>query len=369
MRIHVADTYYWLALSMVSGLGNAGYRSLIESFGDPEAVFEARVSDLMKVDGIRENIAKKIADREFAADPETELKNLQKHGGRIITYWDPSYPLLLREIPSPPIILYIKGIDIPGDLDFVAVVGSRNPTQYGLKAAELIGFGLASRGVGVVSGMARGIDSAAHRGCLRGKGFTVAVLGTGIDVVYPASNRKLFDRIVENGAVITEFPMGSPPEPKHFPIRNRIISGLSRGVVVVEATKKSGSLITASFALDQDREVFAVPGSIGSFKSTGTHHLIKQGAKLVENADDVLEEFGPGLGNQGAVLTQENEPPPPPDLEPEEARIYDLLSDYPTHIDHIVREADMEPGEVLSTLMKMELKGIVTQLAGKMFVR
>jgi DNA processing protein len=223
--------------------------------------------------------------------------------------------------------------------------------------------------VGVVSGLARGIDSAAHWGCLRGKGFTIAVMGTGIDRLYPRGNRRLFNRITESGTLITEFPTGSPPEPWNFPIRNRIISGLCRGVAVVEATKQSGSLITASLALEQGREVFAVPGSIDSFKSTGTHFLIKQGAKLIENADDILEDFDFYSGRregsevrsatEGALL----------EMDELERRLYEIISDYPIHIDEIVREGGMDTGEVSSLLMEMELKGIVKQLPGKMFVR
>jgi DNA processing protein len=239
--------------------------------------------------------------------------------------------------------------------DFIAIVGSRNATHYGLRTAEQIGRDLASLGFGVVSGLARGIDSAAHWGCLRGKGFTAAVLGTGIDVIYPASNKRLFDMILEHGALISEFPAGTHPDPRNFPIRNRIISGLSKGVVVVEATKRSGSLITAGMALEQGRDVFAVPGSIDSFKSTGTHLLIKQGAKLVEHADDIVEELGApsanGLEAPGFRETASSHS----NLEGPEKDIYDLIGDYPLHIDQIVRTLQMAPGEVLGFLMTMEL--------------
>jgi DNA processing protein len=322
----------------------------------------------MSVEGIREDVAHRIVKRTFPSDPEAQLEKVEQCRARILTYLDPSYPNLLRETASPPALLYVKGREIPPDGMFVAVVGSRNPTPYGLRAAETIGLGLAARSVGVVSGLARGIDAAAHRGCLRGKGFTVAVLGTGIDVVYPSSNQRLFEQIAECGTVLTEFSMGSPPEPKHFPIRNRIISGLSRGVVVVEATKRSGSLITASFALDQGRDVFAVPGSIDSFKSTGTHHLIKQGAKLVENVDDILTEFGHDTWAEQQMGPRVPDEPPPV-MDPQEEKIYNVLGAYPMHIDQIVRAGGMEAGTVLSTLMGMELKGIVRQLPGKMFVR
>ena len=266
-------------------------------------------------------------------------------------------------------LLYVKGEDIPITQTFIAIVGSRNPTYYGVKAAEKLSFDLARRGIGVVSGLAKGIDSAAHKGCLMGKGFTVGVMGTGIDIVYPQSNKRLAEQISGSGALITEFPIGSPPEARNFPIRNRLISGLSRGVVVVEATKKSGSLITASMALEQGREVFAVPGSIDSFKSTGSHFLIKQGAKLVENAEDILEEFGffnKTLKKNGVLKNTSNTTL---SMGQSERKLYEIICNYPLHIDQIVRLGEMETGEALSLLMQMELKGIVKQLPGKMFVR
>jgi len=369
MRTSSDERFAWLALYMIPGLGNSSFKNLLEKFGNPEAVFEASLPELVRVEGVREAIARKIVNRQFASDPEEELRNVEKCNARIITYLEPSYPRLLKEIHSPPMVLYIKGKDIPINQTFIAVVGSRNSTHYGIKAAEKIGIGLAKRRVGVASGLARGIDSAAHKGCLMGKGFTIAVMGTGIDLVYPTTNQKLLGEISENGAVISEFPTGSPPEPKNFPIRNRIISGLSRGVAVVEATKQSGSLITASLALDQGRDVFAVPGSINSFKSTGTHFLIKQGAKLIENADDILDELG---FNDRSILKSgvlRGESDAPPDMNGPERKIYEILGDYPMHIDEIVRLGEMDAGEVSGILMGMELKGLAKQLIGKMFVR
>jgi DNA processing protein len=359
----------WLSLYMIPGLGNIVLKRLIERFGDPETVLEADLPELMNVEGMRRDIAGKIMNRSLSTEAEKELRNAERCHARIITYTEPSYPAFLREIYNPPMLLYVKGREIPLTQTFVGVVGSRNPTHYGRKAAEKIALGLARRGAGVVSGLARGIDAAAHRGCLRGNGFTIAVVGTGIDVVYPASNKALFKQIETNGAIVSEFVTGTPPEPRNFPIRNRIISGLSRGTVVVEATKKSGSLITASLALEQGREVFAVPGSIDSFKSTGTHFLIKQGAKLIENADDILDDFGfAGKGRAGRGVPGE------PcgvhrDLDELERKIYEIIGDYPMHMDNIVRLGKMEVSKVAGILMKMELEGIVKQLPGKMFVR
>lgn len=357
----------WLALHLIPGLGNIIFKNLLERFGNPEKIFQASIPELMEVDGVGRETAQRIFNKACTEDPSKVLKSLEGCGARIMTYEDPTYPPALREIYDPPILLYIKGNDIPPNITFVAVVGSRIPTHYGFNAAEKIGQGLARRGLGVVSGMARGIDSSAHWGCLGGRGFTVAVLGTGIDMIYPASNKKLFQKIIQKGAVISEFPLGTPPEPKNFPIRNRIISGLSRGVVVVEATKKSGSLITASLALEQGREVFAVPGSINSFKSTGCHFLIKQGAKLIENSDDVLDELG--LNYRFVPKTDTLKKAPPPPMEGAEKTIYEMIGDYPVHIDQIVRQGNLKPGEVSSLLMRMELKGLIRQLPGKMFVR
>jgi len=361
------NNYHWLALSLIPGLGNIALKNLLDRFGSPEQIFQASAYELSDVDGIRKEMAQKIVNREYTTDPLKEIKKIDRCNARIITYSDPDYPQLLKEIHGPPMLLYIKGKDIPNTLTIIAVVGSRNPTHYGLKAAEEIGQGLARRGISVVSGMARGIDSAAHLGCLGGRGFTIAVLGTGIDMVYPKSNKKLFQSIIKKGAVISEFPLGSPPEPKNFPIRNRIISGLSRGIVVVEATKNSGSLITASLALDQGREVFAVPGSINSFKSTGCHFLIKQGARLIENSDDILDELGLNYLYTQKTDTFKKTPTVP--MEEPEKTIYNMIGDYPIHIDQIVRRGDLKPGEVSSILMKMELQGMIKQLPGKMFIR
>jgi DNA processing protein len=358
---------YWLALHLIPGLGNIAFKNLLDHFGDPEEVFTAGLSDLMAVDGVRQKVARNIIGREYTADPETILKQVEEHKARILLYSDPAYPRTLRQIHDPPMVLYVKGKEIPHNLSHIAIVGSRNPTPYGLKAAEKIGQGLARRGLSVVSGMARGIDSAAHWGCLNGQGFTVAVIGTGIDRLYPASNKKLFQQMTHKGAVISEFPLGTPPEPKNFPIRNRIISGLSIGVVVVEATKKSGSLITASLALEQGREVFAVPGSINSFKSVGCHFLIKQGAGLIENSDDIMDQLGLNYPNAPKKDTLRETPLPP--MEASEETIYNMIGDYPTHIDQIAKQSNLGPSHVSSVLLRMELKGMITQLPGKMFVR
>jgi len=358
----------WLALYMIPGLGNVVLRRLFEKFLDVNNIFEASFFDLMGVEGLRKGIARKILDRGLLERAENEILKAERSGAKVLTYQDPAYPVLLREIHNPPMVLFIKGREIPSEQTFVGLVGSRNPTHYGLKTTERIAMALAKRGAGVVSGLARGIDASAHDGCLRAEGFTIGVLGTGIDVVYPKSNRKLFDQMVEKGVVLSEFPMGTAPEPRNFPIRNRVISGLSRGVAVIEATRKSGSLITAALALEQNREIFAVPGSIDSFKSTGTHWLIKQGARLIENADDILDELW--FLKQSAGIEKEREPSlPKGKMEGAERTVYDIIGNYPIHIDQIARTAAMDAGRVSMLLLKMELNGTIRQLPGKMYVR
>jgi DNA processing protein len=266
--------------------------------------------------------------------------------------------------------LYVSG-SLDGSSKNIAVVGSRNPTAYGISTTQKLCADLAAHGIAIVSGMALGIDTAAHQGALAGNGKTVAVLGSGFNKIYPSQNLSLFKRISEEGAVISEFALNTEPEAHHFPIRNRIISGMCMGTVVVEATRKSGSLITARLAADQNREVFAVPGSIQSFKSTGTHALIKQGAKLVENAQDVIEELvaymdmgPPGLHED---RIQNHTAKRQESLPPEELTVYNNLSPYPEHIDTLIRRTHIESGKLLSLLLQLELKGVVQQLPGKYF--
>lgn len=359
------DILSWLALSLVSGLGPTGFRGLLRIYGSPGEVFKAGEEDLRTRGGLREDVARRIANRRLNADPELEYMRTREAGARVITLADSEYPALLKEISDAPPILYIKGRRLPKETVFVAVVGSRTPTSYGVRSAEAISEGLAGAGVSVVSGLASGIDAAAHRACLKADGFTAAVVGTGIDRVYPSSNRGLFEDITRKGAVITEFPIGTPPEAKNFPRRNRIISGMSRAVLVVEAAGRSGSLITASMALEQGREVFAVPGSIQSPRSAGTHFLLKNGAALCEKAEDILSALG--IGSKGGTSPhagQETEA-----LGEEERRIYSLLEPYPMHVDSIIERAGMGPGKVLAILLALEMKGAARQLPGKMFIK
>ena len=284
-----------------------------------------------------------------------------------LLFSDPQYPANLRYIYGPPPTLYIQGEIIPEDNIAIAIVGSRRGTYYGLRNAESLSFELAAKGITIISGLARGVDSAAHRGALKARGRTIAVLGSGLNVMYPPENKKLADKIMQNGAVVSEFPLDTPPYRQNFPRRNRIISGLSLGVVVIEAAQKSGALITANFALEQGREVFALPGNIDSFASAGTHDLIKQGAKLIESTKDIIEELEPlrFWGRQKAESKTEFKP----DLPEEERRIYDCLSSASLHIGEIMQKIDISYGRLLTCLLKLEHKKLVKELPGKVFVK
>ena len=362
--------YPWLCLKNVPGIGNHLFKRLIERFSLPEAVFQASQQELREVEGISKRQSAAILNYQAPLSIKAELDQANQKGYKIITLADSWYPPLLKEIPDPPPFLYVSGT-LDGSSKNIAVVGSRNPTAYGISTTQKLCADLSAHGITIISGMAVGIDTAAHQGALAGKGRTVAVLGSGFNKIYPSQNLNLFKRISEEGAVITEFALNIEPEAHHFPIRNRIISGMSMGTVVVEATRKSGSLITARLAAEQNREVFAVPGSIQSFKSTGTHALIKQGAKLVENAQDVIEELvayldmgPPGMPEEGV---QNHTAQTQLSLPPEELAVYNNLSPYPEHIDAIIRKTHIESGKLLSLLLQLELKGIVQQLPGKYF--
>jgi DNA processing protein len=292
------------------------------------------------------------------------------------TIRDKDYPTNLRYIYDPPKNLYVKGNILAEDSIAIAVIGSRQATYYGLKNAQDLSFELAARGITIVSGLARGVDSAAHRGALRAGGRTIAVLGSGLNVIYPYENKELAERIAKNGAVISEFSLDFPPYRHNFPRRNRIISGLSLGVVVVEAAKRSGALITARLALEQGREVFAIPGRIGSFSSQGTHSLIKQGAKLVESIEDIIEELEPLRTMQNlpeqeqiAQVRSASKLQRGLNLSQEERQIYSCLSSEPIHIDDIMSKAAVSYGKLLISLLKLEHKKLVNELPGKMFVK
>lgn len=357
----IGDLKYWLALNNVPGIGKVLYKRLIDHFKSPVKVFSSTMKELKSIEGIGERLARDILITDWKEKVDIELSRIEKEKVKVITLLDEFYPENLKKIYDPPPFLYIMGELRKEDNRAIAIVGSRKATTYGRLMTERLSKDLVSHGITVVSGMARGIDTFSHQGALSAGGRTIAVLGCGIDIVYPSENKNLRDRIMESGAVLTEFPFSTPPEGVNFPSRNRIISGISLGVVIIEATSDSGSLITASNALDQGREVFAVPGNITSKLSQGTNKLIKRGAKLVEDADDIIEEILPQIERKKKDKTI-------PVLTSEEEVIYKLLSDEPKHIDTISREGRLTSNKALSLLLEMEIKGVIRQLPGKSFV-
>jgi DNA processing protein len=361
------DAFYWLALSLTPGVGSILIKRLLDQFKTPEAVFQAPEEELLSIEGLGERVAREIRKGPVEKVVDRELYLIKEIGGKIITLKEDAYPRRLRDIYDPPALLYVRGELRKEDELAISIVGSRKTSPYGRWVTEKISQDLARHGVTIVSGMARGIDGLAHGGAISGGGRTIAVLGCGVDVIYPAENRNLFKKITDHGAVLSEFPMGSPPEGGHFPKRNRIISGLSIGVVVVQASAESGSLITAGYALEQGREVFAVPGNVGAEGSRGTHQLIKDGAKLVESSEDILEEILPQW--QRERETAEKAGGPERDLSKEEKTLYELLGESPLHIDALIRGSQFDPGKVSSLLLDMELKGLICQWPGKCFSR
>jgi DNA processing protein len=360
----VDNRFYWLALNFIPGIGPILIRALLDRFGDPEGVFAASRRELTSIEGIGEGLAEAIKGTDVRGKVHRELKLMEKFNVSLITIGNPSYPSNLGQIYDPPPLLYVRGNLQPKDDLAIAMVGSRLASNYGRMITEQIAGDLARHGVTIVSGMARGIDSQAHRGALSVGGRTIAVLGCGVDVIYPPENRQLFEEIAAHGAVISELPMSTLPEGSNFPKRNRIISGLSLGVVIVQASGRSGSLITAGLALEQNRDVFAVPGNIRMTGSQGTNRLIKQGAKLVESATDILEEVLPRFRYE--ELEPEDRDIP---LEGEEERIFRLLAAEPIHIDSIIAQTRMSASRVSTILLQLELKGLVQQVSGKRFVK
>ncbi len=358
----------WFSLKSVPGIGNHFFKKLIDTFESPEAVFEASYEDLCLVEGVSKKLVYAIQKHITPDTVKKEIDIAFAKNIKIITMGDAKYPPLLHQIPDPPPYLYVLG-DLESNTDNISVVGSRNATDYGITTTIHLCKDLAALKLNIVSGMARGIDTAAHRGALMVNGRTTAVLGSGLGRIYPPENIKLSQRIAQKGAVISEFPMMAEPEPHNFPIRNRLISGISLGTVVVEATRRSGSLITARLAAEQNREVFAVPGSVTSFKSTGTHSLLKQGAKLVEHAQDIVEElsFAIGLNNKDVDTGNKTAKTKMPELNQDELPVFEALEPYPVHIDDITRKITMEPGKLAAILLKLELQGLVKQSPGKLF--
>jgi len=341
----------WLALTRVRGLGSASFKKIADFFGDPRRALSASPETLAQIPGL---------DR-------PAIERSARAGADIVPYSDPRYPARLRTIADPPPFLYVRGALAAEDARAVAVVGTRVASEYGLGVTRDLCQGLARLGFTIVSGMARGIDAAAHEAALEAGGRTVAVLGCGVDVVYPPEHGDLYRRISERGAVVSELPIATPPLSFHFPARNRIISGMATGVVVVEATEKSGSLITAAAALDQGREVFAVPGAAGASRSRGPHRLIRQGAKLVERVEDILEEIAPQLEARPGAPEAPPAPVLPPHLSAEAKKIFHLVEAAPRQIDEVIETSGLAAPKVLEILLELEILGLLRQLPGKRF--
>ncbi|MBN2831239.1 MAG: DNA-processing protein DprA [Candidatus Omnitrophica bacterium] len=353
-----------VALNKVGEIGSVRLKRLIDFFGDPERVINAPKSKLALIQGIGEDIACRVASIK-KEDIDRELNLVKDLGLKIITIEDSAYPDNLKNIPGAPIVLYIKGELIPEDKLAIGIVGSRRASFYGLNQAQDFAFGLANQGFTIVSGMARGVDTYSHKGALKAGKRTIAVIGSGFNYLYPEENKKLADEISQNGAVISEFPLDTKPLPYNFPRRNRLISGMSLGVLVVEAARNSGALITADFALEQGREVFAIPGKIDSANSFGTNELIKQGAKLVANLNDILEEFNFTLTpvikksaeDKGCLNNKEEE------------NLYGLISDQAIQLDDLAGITGLDVPRISGILFNLMVRKLIRELPGKHYVR
>lgn len=362
------DKEQLINLSAIPGIGATRIRALVAHFKSTEDIFKASLKQLTAVDGVEIKTAKSI--KEFSDfDYGTQQVNKAKHEGiDIIDFWDESYPENLKRIYDPPAFIFVKGTLSKQDKYAISIVGTRLPTSYGKVVAEKIAKELAQKGLVIVSGLARGIDTISHWAAVQSSGRTIAVMGSGLDHIYPGENKKLAEKIIEQGALISEFPMGTKPDAVNFPRRNRIISGLALGTIVVEAGLKSGALLTANYALEQNREIFAVPGNINSPKSLGTNQIIKDGAKLISSANDVLIELEPQLKH----FLKEDEAKSrelPQDLSELEKMLLETLSNVPIHIDKLSKVIGKSTAETLSALLPLEFKDLVKQLPGKLFVR
>lgn len=368
----------WLTLALIPELSPESLWKLYRSFGGPEAILNASEDEILQRVPLKRKTARAIAQRLTIRDPQRELEIILRSGINFTTWDDELYPALLRHIPNPPLFLFSKGTYRSEYAAAIAIVGTRNASTRGLGFAEKLANDLARYGVTVVSGLAVGIDSAAHRGALKAGGKTIAVMGSGLDIPYPRVNQDMIDQIAKSGVVFSEYPLGTPPEKWRFPLRNRIVSGLSAGVVVVEAGIKSGALITARLALEQGRDIFAVPGPVSDWQAAGTNKLLKEGAKLVETAKDILDEYPAWFKELSRLSLQKSSQISPSSLTPDgdieyegddEMKILQNLTTEPQHIDKICDKTGLSCSTVLSLLTMLELKGKVRQLPGKYFIR
>ena len=360
---------YWVALNMVVGVGKTLFHRLVKTFGSPQQVFRSSLKDLMRVERVSEKVAREIKKFEVEKHVEREWHFIDKLGLEVLSLDCPGYPPLLKAIYDPPPVLYFKGKNLDEYPVPLAVVGTRMPTNYGKIVTDALCNRLSSMGICIVSGLARGIDTLAHKSALEAGGDTIAVFGCGLSHIYPPENRQLRDKIAGQGTIVSEFPVTMRPDRNNFPARNRVISGLSHGTVVIEAGEKSGALITAEFALEQGREIFAVPGNINSPNSKGTNRLLKTGAILVEGPDSIVQELSAKVQNfleekqQAAKKSSDV-----PGLSTIERQVLAVLSQEEKHIDIIIENSRLSPAQVSATLVQLELNGLIRQFEGKLFV-
>ncbi len=368
------DLIDWLRLILTPEIGSRRGKSLLERFKTPRAILEASLNEIAEVENIGREIAKKIVEGRKKIDLERHIKLIERNNVTLIPLDNETYPASLKFIFDPPLVLFVKGEILPQDYFSIAIVGTRLASFYGRTMAEKLSRELTEKGFTIVSGGARGIDTFSHQAALTAKGRTLAVLGCGLDIAYPSENKKLFEEIAEKGAVLSEFPLSTRPDKQNFPMRNRIISGLSLGVVVIEAPQKSGALITVTHAAEQGREVFSVPGHAGSFVSKGTNQLLRDGAKLVENADDIIEELEPLLKSKIKELKANPSEPEEhisikPQLSEEEAQVYNSLSSGLLNLDELTRKTNLDITSISDILLRLQMKKLIKQLPGKQFVR
>ncbi len=401
------ETTNLLHLNLIQGIGPKTVQFLIKILGSAEKVLNASSQDLQKIEGLAPTARERLIHKKLGCPLERELELIHEFGCQIVTFYDAAYPPLLKEIDTPPLLLYVRGKMKPEDALSIALVGSRQAKDYGRRVSYQLSYQLAKRGLTIISGFAKGIDTCAHRGALEASGRTIAVMGNGLSLIYPAANSELVEKVIDSGALISEFPMGMKPRSENFPRRNRIISGLTLGTVVVEASNRSGALITARLASEQGREVFAVPGEIFSELSTGTHKLIDNGAKLISTVDDLLEALPQHALSQITTATPTPVPDretgvpltpsdikreldqtsntaskttasekkttasvvPPPDLTTDEKTVFNAIEIPSSHIDTIVRTTQLPISQVSSVLLMLELKGAIQQLPGKQFAK
>ena len=363
----MTSTEAYIALNMLPGIGSARLRRLIEVFQSPERILLASGSELRSVQGIGREVSDAIVKWQDHVDLPAELQRIADFGAKVISQDSPDYPPLLREITSPPIVLYVWGDLQPRDNHSIGIVGSRRASHYGLECAKKLSYQLAYAGLTVISGLARGIDTAAHQGALAAQGRTIAILGSGFHKLYPSENKLLAEKIAASGAVISEFSMEVTADTQTFPMRNRIVAGWGSGVLIVEAGFGSGALITATQAIDQGRNVYAIPGQIDRPTAAGSNRLIQQGAKLVTSAADILDDLN-------ILLPRTHEELPIPaarsaSLKPDEKLVYEAIGESETPIDTIISKTALPSGQVSSTLLLLEMKRLVKQLPGHHFIK